>query len=454
MYTRYLKSIIVSVAVLAIGPAAFAQQPRLHGFLKLDKRVNVGGDSLVTEDFYNRFRVEMSTALGEKLSTIVSVDFRFYDFPRGKSMRELENPNQQYPTDLTLWEAYADVYGLLVDNFDLRVGKQRLAWGTADKLNPTDNLNPDDFSDLLNFAEKIPTWAVKGSAYVGDFTLTAIWLPALEPILLPRNGASLFLGGGTGGYGSGVQIVSLRDNLAYPSRRPKDSMFAFKLSGTLSGWDYSLSYFNGYDDVPILRRSEMTQVGADAQVRQFAASMDLGFPKMQVLGADFASELFGLGLWGEGALFFPKQVTTQTVFRTDAGTETETEVTLSDRPYLKFTLGADYTFRGGWYLNTQWMHGFFSERGRDDLHDYFVTRLEKGVLNEDVKLALGGVLEVRRWSNLGQNYGYGLYPEVTYRAIDNLEVILGAFLVDGKANTLFGSWSGIDQVYMRLKVSF
>jgi hypothetical protein len=454
MYTRYLKSIIFSLVLLVIAQTALAQQPQFHGFLKLDKRIRFGGDSLATEDFYNRFRIEMSTSLGEKLYTFASLDFRFYDFPRANSLRGLEEMDQQFPTDLSVWEAYADIYGFLVENFDLRVGKQRLAWGTADKLNPTDNLNPDDFSDLLNFAEKIPTWAIKGSAYVGDVTLTAIWLPGLEAVLLPRDGAALFLGGEVGGSGRGVQIVSLQDNLAYPARRPKNSMFAFKFAGTLAGWDYSLSYFNGYDDVPILQRSEMTQVGIDGEVRQFAASMDLGFPKMQVLGADFASELFGLGVWGEGALFFPKKVITQTVVRTDVGTETETEVALDDQPYLKFTLGADYTFPGGWYLNGQWMHGFFTERGGDNLHDYFLARLERSFLDDEVEIALGGVLEVGRWSDLSQNYGYGLYPEITYRGIDNLEVMVGAFLVDGKANTLFGSWNGIDQGYLRVKVSF
>ncbi|MDQ7054066.1 MAG: hypothetical protein Q9P14_14720 [candidate division KSB1 bacterium] len=109
---------------------------------------------------------------GEKVYAFASLDVRFYDLPRVRSLTGLENLNRQYPTDLSVWEAYIDVYGFVLDNFDLRIGKQRLNWGTADRLNPTDNLNPDDFSDLVNFAEKVPTWAVKGSYYVGDFTLT------------------------------------------------------------------------------------------------------------------------------------------------------------------------------------------------------------------------------------------------------------------------------------------
>ena len=93
-----------------------------------------------------------------------------------------------------MWKAYVSLFGFLFDNLDLKIGKQRISWDTADKLNQTDNLNPKDFSDLNNFAEKIPSWAVKASYDLGDYNLTAVWLLNFEHVLLPRNGTSLFLG--------------------------------------------------------------------------------------------------------------------------------------------------------------------------------------------------------------------------------------------------------------------
>ncbi len=428
---------LLFLIILLTTMPALAQSPRFSGFLQLDKRYNVGGDSLTTSDFYNRLRLEMSAPLGDRLYSFASADLRFYDLPRVNSLSGLEDLNSEYPTQLSLWEAYIEVYGFLLKNMDLRIGKQRFSWGTADKLNPTDNLNPDDFSDLVNFAEKIPIWAVKGTYYLGDFALTGIWLPNLVPVLLPRNAASLFLGD---------QLANFRDSLALPAAQPQNSMFAFKLSSRIGKWDYSLSYFRGYDDLPVLR-------GVDINLRNggdLTGKLRLAFPRIQVVGADFAAEFWGAGFWGEGALFLPEKV----ISTTRVGSQTFTNVELSDRPYFKFTLGGDYTFPGGLYLNSQWMHGFFTERGGERLHDYFFTRLEKKIFRDKINIALGGALEIAEWQNLGEQLGYGFFPEVAYLAIDNLEIVLGTFVVSGKNSTLFGAWETADQAYLRAKVNF
>lgn len=425
------------LAVTISIPIAVAAQPQFGGFLRLDKRFNVGGDSLTIADFYNRFRLEMSVPLGEQLYVFSSADFRFYDLTRLNSLAGLEDATQEFPTELTLWEAYIDIYRFLFENFDLRVGKQRLAWGTADKLNPTDNLNPDDFSDLVNFTDKIPTWAVKGSYYLGDVILTGVWLPSLTPILLPRNSASLFLG---------EQVASFQNNLTLPAQQPQNSLFAFKLGSRLGRWDYSLSYFNGYDDIPILRQTTISD-GPGGSPGQ----LGLGFPKMQVIGADFATELFGAGFWGEGAIFFPEKVVSQTII----GNVTSTNIELDNKPYFKFTLGGDYTFPNGFYANVQWMHGFFTERGSGTLHDYFFFELEKSFLRDEVKITLDGALEIADWDNIRVSYGYGVFPEVAYQAIDNLEMMLGAFIIiNSKSQTFFENWQSADQVYLSMKVDF
>ena len=414
-----------------------AQSLQFGGYLQLDKRFRVGGDSTTIADFYNRLRVEMQAPLGDRVYTFASIDVRFYDLSRIRSLAGLEDLSQQYPTDLSVWEAYVDVYGFLSDNIDLRIGKQRINWGTADRLNPTDNLNPDDFSDLVNFAEKVPTWALKTSYYVGDFTLTAVWLPALTPILLPRNSAGLFLSN---------ELAGVEDRLDLPASTPQNSMFALKLSGALGNWDYSLSYFNGFDDIPVLRRLVVQPDTAGLRPRR----VELGFPRMQVFGMDVATELSGIGLWGEAALFVPEK----TISVTQIGGTAYPSVELDDRPYVKFTVGGDYTFPGGLYLNTQWMHGFFTERGAEALHDYLFTQLKKKFFNDEVDLALGAALEVADWRAFRESYGYGLFPELIYRPADNLEMTLGFFIVDGRDGTLFGAWRETDQVYARVKVVF
>ncbi len=417
--------------LLFLLPAlAFAQDVRLDGFLQLDKRFNYGGGNVTMADFYNRFRLQVEASPGEQLYGFASADLRFYDFPRPNSLAGLEDLNQLFPAEASMWEVYVDVYGFLFPIFDLRIGKQRLSWGTADKLNPTDNLNPDDFSDLLSLGEKIPTWAVIGSLYLGDFVLTGVWLPSLTPALLPREGESPFLDGGASG---------LKDNLVLPAQRPENSMFAFKLEGSLGSLDFSLSYFNGYDDIPILRRANLD-----------TGSLELGFPRLQVVGADLATELLGIGFWAEGAMFLAEKVVSQTI----SGAASYTAVELDDKLYFKFTIGADYTFPGGIYLNGQWMHGFFTERSSAGLNDYLFIRIEKKFFKDRIKIALGGGGEVDDWGAVDKSYGYGVFPELAYLAVDNLEIALGAFITGGERQTLLGSWQDAGQVYLRFKVNF
>lgn len=424
------------VAVLLLGfcLAPAVAQPHLGGELTLDKRVTVGGDSAAVADFYNRLRIELSAPLGEKLYLFSSAEARFYDQPRTTTAGDLEDPNQVFPLDLMLWEAYADVYGLLLPNLDLRLGKQRIAWGRADRLNPTDNLNPNDFSDLTRFHEKLPTWAAKGTYYAGPVKITGVWVPTLTPILLPRGGTRLFLG---------EEAARAQGQVHLPGPEPGNGLAAIKLASRLGRWDYSVSYFTGYDDVPVLRQVALDSGPSDVQ-------LDFGFPRMQVLGADVATDLWGAGLWGEAGVFWPEESTTRTV----AGTVVQEEETLDDAPYLKFTVGGDYTFPGGLYANLQWMRGFFTERGAGALHDYLVGEVERDVLGGDVKMSLSGTWEVGTWDDVRGSYGYVLRPEVTYQAIDNLELTVGSFFVEGADASLFDGWEQADQIYLRAAVSF
>lgn len=425
---KLVKPLLFAGIFLLFSMLPVMGQPTFSGYLQLDKRFVTGGDSTYIDNFYNRFRLEMKAPVGSRLYLFSSLDFRFYDFPNPKSLGDLEHLESEFPHELSLWEAFIDVYGFLFDDLDIRVGKQRIAWGRADKLNPTDNLNPNDFSDLVNFTEMMPSWAFKGTWYFNNSQLTGVWLPGITPVLLPRNGANLFFG----------DLSAHNDNLQLPDHTPANSMFAFRWDGNIDKWDYSVSYFNGYDDVPIATRLVINP--------PLMPQIEMKFPKMQVFGADLTTELSGIGLWGEAGFFWPKRVQLATVVKGISARQAQ----LDGNPFLKFTFGGDYTFSNGLYLNTQWMHGFYTERGAGDLHDYFVLRVERKYFNDDVLVALGNTLEVNDWKRLG----YGLKPELTYQAIDNFETGVGAFLLWGEEGTLLHNWGKLDQIFVRFRLHF
>ena len=73
-------------------------------------------------------------------------------------------------------------------DWDYRLGRQIVAWGRADRLNPTDNLTPRDFTLLSPEIdeERMGTEAVKISKVFGmHSSITAVWLVNFKPNQLP-----------------------------------------------------------------------------------------------------------------------------------------------------------------------------------------------------------------------------------------------------------------------------
>jgi len=45
-------------------------------------------------------------------------------------------------------------------------------------------------------------------------------------------------------------------------------------------------------------------------------------------------------------------------------------------------------------------------------------------------------------------------PEITYYPYDNIELLFGAYIIDGKGSNMFSRLKGNDEVYFKAKVSF
>ncbi|MCD6132492.1 MAG: hypothetical protein J7J61_10360 [Candidatus Hydrothermae bacterium] len=58
------------------------------------------------------------------------------------------------------------------------------------------------------------------------------------------------------------------------------------------------------------------------------------------------------------------------------------------------------------------------------------------------------------WDNLRENYGVAYLPEISYSPYDNVEVRLGAYILDGKGRNVFSNMKERDEVFLRVKLSF
>ena len=236
-YRALILTLVLSIPFLFFIREVKSEDFDLSGFAKIDKRLNIS-DGVSNGDTFGKVRVEGKYDLTADIFSLVSTEIRYYDFPMLEDLPFIDEIESDYPLDILLWEAYVEFNQFIWDNLDLKIGKQRIAWGTADKFNPTDNLNPNDLTDFLDFEAKVPSSAIKASYYWGDYTITGVWLPLFEPALLPRGGTGFFLG-------------QVPNKVEEPPKTLENGMFALKLSGTALNLDYSLSYFKGFDDIPI-----------------------------------------------------------------------------------------------------------------------------------------------------------------------------------------------------------
>ncbi|MBL7075296.1 hypothetical protein ISS37_08685 [candidate division KSB1 bacterium] len=447
------KKTILSLIVMVIFASNLFSQVEIGGYVETDNRCRLQGDKHYTWN-ENRLGLKFEGNSSDKLHFYSELRLRGFGFPKSAASWDLQRreKDEVYPWALEFREAYVDIYGFLMENLDVRIGRQRITWGTADRLNPTDNLNPDDLEDLFNFGERLGSSSLKATYYLGNAMLTGVFVPVFTPAILPPpDWAAAF--SAPMSLPPGMIIRDISDSLILPEEKlSESSMTGFKVATTLLNYDVSLSYFNGRDDLPLFNSVTITPVDTLGTVD---VSSTLTFPRMQIVGADMAGAIGKVGIWAEGALTIPERVAMSTTLPTPMGMTTQTSTALDDEPYFKYVVGGDYTFKNGLYVNAQYLHGFIHERGRDELKDYIVFRFEKKFLNDGLKIVpFGGAISIEDWDDVKNSYGFVGAPEIDYCPSDNIELTLGAFLIEGKGESLFSRVKENDEVYVKVKVSF
>ncbi len=402
----------------------------------------------------NRLGLIWEGSFSDRVYVYSKVRLRAFGLPVVNRTADLQRREKDrvLPWTLEFREAYVEVYDFLIPNLDLRIGRQRIAWGTGDGLNPTDNLNPDDLEDIFDFGRHFPTNALMMTYYLNDLSLQLVYIPVFTPAILPfGDWAEAFRSSVPLPFG--LVIRDYRDQVRLPENRlSQTSSFAAKLSGTLFAYDWSLSYYDGRDDLPIL--TNLTLVPTE-MFGAYDVQAELVFPRFRVLGADMAGEIKGVGIWAEAALFFPERIDGTLRVLGPGGTIVQKRQVLKEEPYLKFLIGIDYTFKNGWYVNGQFLRGFIHERGRDELVDYLLIRVEKRAWNDALKIVPFGIaLAIPDWSQFRENFGFAGGPQISYHPVDALEISLGAFLIEGQGENLFGKVKQLDEGFLRVTYSF
>lgn len=335
-------------------------------------------------------------------------------------------------------EAYIDIY---TKNIDFRLGKQIITWGEADAINPTNNLNPIDYSDLLDVDdERIGVFSAQAKYYVGDFTFEGVFIPVYQSSILPRENSRWFRDFPTTLDVNGNAIPATFNllDIAKPPSDLRGAQYALKVAATFGGWDTSVSYYRGFDDLPSFEQTVTpTDTGLDVTVAPV-------IKELQVFGADFSTSLDTYGLRGEFAYYLTEDEKGDNPFIDDS--------------FFQYVIGLDRTFSdiigdNNLFVIMQWVHQIITsgdEASNLNLNNVFqesiLTRMEYE-LNNFAVLTLQGTYDFK-----AENFY--IQPEIAYDISSGLSLSVFADVLGGERDTFFGFYRDNNRFQFRLKYNF
>jgi hypothetical protein len=248
----------------------------------------------------------------------------------------------------------------------------------------------------------------------------------------------------------------------------------------------SLSYYRGRNDIPVAV-STVSDLGdtiyEDGKRKQvITTDVIMHYPKKTVVGFDLAGQvpfLDDAGLWFEGAFIFPETVKMEfDITRIIPGSMVIIDDTVVKTPFFKCTTGMDYTINEYVFITGQYIHGFVDEFGANNINDYWVGGFDMKffqdqllirlffigeIPHEDTDITLDldddGVVDATPGAKGATDDGtiasYVIFPQITYRPVDGLELSLGGYFLLGHQESKFAmNAAGPSLVFFRVRASY
>ena len=310
---------------------------------------------------------------------------------------------------------------------DITLGQKLVRWGATDGVNTMDLINPVDSRDPLANARtsrRLPIPLVEAELALGGFIVEGVFIPRAEVSELP-------------GFGDPWQPASLRrlrraardGAVVFRIVEPHAPEFAVRLTSYRSGYDFGLSYYNGFTDSAVFTGG----LAADGRPRITAR-----YPHFVGYGLNFAVGLAQSTLRGELAYkpAFP--------FSTTDGR-------IDTRPYLQAVLGWDRTFLRSLYVNLQaFSEHVFGARPTlgQDANGYGLTfSIGDKFFRDDLDAGLRGLYGIN-------DSGLALELFGAYALGDHWKIDAGVLIFEGRRNSGAGVFDRNDLFYVRTAYVF
>lgn len=329
--------------------------------------------------------------------------------------------------DADLVEAWAR---LRAGNLDIKLGRQIVVWGRADRLNPTDSISARDYTLLTatDDDQRRGSFMLQARLGIGQYTFDAYWLPEFRPTNFPLDRAQ-----------PGIDLL--------PDQSVQDaSQYALKLDSSGGPLDWSVSWFHGID-----RTRDFVRVTPSAPV---PVQIQQQFPAVDVFGADVAGTAGTLGYRAEIAY---------------------THVRAPDSIFVKnsnlwLVAGIDTTLANGLNLNLQYsfrrIFGWRDPRllanpidravaSRSAAVNNQLDRTQNGVTFRAAKAfrqdTIAAEISAIAWLETGDA---AIRPKLSWSLTDSLRLTAGADIFVGPKLSAFGRIRSLSGGYLHLSYGY
>lgn len=438
---RVILSLLAMLVALSIPAAAF----------EVDVKGEVEQD-IVYDDDTEKF--EGLTQIDLQLSKDFGFDKMLYLNPVFKYSYNEDIKFEDLKLEKKLKEGYFDLY---LDNADIRIGKQLVNWGTAYEINPTDIVNPMDLTASNPLEEELAVPAVMGKYYydfnteitgvmITDFVASPLTEAArmLAKAEIENNiidGITVKLMNSVPGISEEAARVQAKSNLETLKTNGlfvindavepdvdslEDAEYALQFTRRdFYGYDVSVSYFNGYEDLPGIT-SDLNEVMG--KLGSEPTSIDFGYKRTQALGLNVIGAVSDFGIWSE----------TNYSFNED------------DEKTIETVLGGDYTFDNNLYVVGQYYHRQYEDYAIE------MDNIDALILHGQMPFR-----QIHEWSaNVIydiNNEDYLINPEIDFSLGNGIKLNLGTMVTSDSDNSNTDSLLsllGSEKSYVKLSYSF
>jgi len=278
----------IGAALIALAPSATAQVLAQRGFVEGAARVfpqqapndpvRTVGDMLVREEGFFKPApwIQFAGGVDLRANSHDQIDDRWSIDLGDRGIKRPRVAVRRLSATLTRGPITIDL------------GKQFIRWGKTDIVTPTDRFAPRDFLNVVD-GDFLAVTGIRGVTQAKNETFEVVWLPRFTPSRIP------LLDERWTAVPPEAAALPLVDA---PALFPRESESGLRWSHTGTGYEFSASFFDGFNHMPTV---DVFPATVDSEVS--ALIVRRSYPSIRTYGVDAAVPTKWFTIKGEAADF-------------------------------------------------------------------------------------------------------------------------------------------------------